>query len=515
MEKQANKHALDEFASFAAKVTKVPQNTNSYRNSSGQSYSRVSADGFSKETIRQILESGDPSELRELSKYYARFSGPYGRSLWYYATLLNYAYVIVPHYDVDSRPKKIKQFYKKIAKYIKELRLESILPRINITILSEGVYFGLLIEDEEGKPSFYRLPEKYCRSRFYDGNGLPILELNLSYFDFITNDAVERKLILKLFPKNVQAAYNKPNKKEKDRWVEITPENGGLCFFFSEDKTPPFAATALSAQELEDARERESKHDTNELRKLLIQKFPVNKTDGELLFTLPEVELLHESVCNMLSDDDTIDVITTYADISLESVQDTEANASSSSTRLAKYLANIYNDLGTSSAIFNADSGSTAITYSIKKDITLMYIWSQQFETAINAWLRRKSKTNALYFTIKFLPTSSIFRKEDVDTYLKTAQYGYPKSAVSAAMGLDTIDLTQISDFENNVLKLGELMTPLSSSYTSSDEKKFVSTEKRNTTSTSQKDITDEGGRPQKGVEERADKTDKNLEGST
>jgi len=47
---------------------------------------------------------------------------------------------------------------------------------------------------------------------------------------------------------------------------------------------------------------------------------PINKSDGELLFTLPEAEILHESVCNMLADDDTIDVITTYADITLESV---------------------------------------------------------------------------------------------------------------------------------------------------------------------------------------------------
>lgn len=516
MEKQTDtKRTIEEFENFAKRVTKVPQNDNSYKNSSGRSYSHVSSSGFSKDEIRQILENGNPTEIRELSKYYSRFSGTYGRALWYYATLPSYGYVIVPHYDIDSRPKKIKQSYKKIAKYIKEMRLEYILPRINVTVLSQGVYYGLLIESEEGRPTFYRLPEKYCRSRFYDSNGLPILELNLSYFDYVTNDPAERKLILKLFPRNVQSAYGKSGKKESERWAEILPENGGLCFFFSEDKTPPFAASTLSVQELEDARDRESKHDVNELRKLLIQKFPVNKSDGELLFTLPEVEILHESVCNMLSDDDTIDVITTYADISLESVQDTEANASSSSTRLAKYLANVYNDLGTSSAIFNADSGSTAITYSIRKDLSLMCVWSQQYETAINAWLRKKTKTNSLYFSIKFLPTSSIFKKEDVDTYLKTAQYGYPKSTVSSAMGLDVIDLAQVTDFENNVLHLERSMVPLRSSYTSSDEEKFLDAEKSSRESSNAKHLKSDGGRPQKEIEERADKTDKNLESST
>ena len=125
---------------------------------------------------------------------------------------------------------------------------------------------------------------------------------------------------------------------------------------------------------------------------------------------------------------------------------------------LVEYLDNVYNDLGTSSSIFNAGDGTTALTFSIKKDISLMYYWSKQYELAINAFLRRKAKNDQLYFSIKFLPTSSIFRKEDVDMYLKTAQYGYPRSTVSAVMGLDMVDLAQVTDFENNVLHLEKSM---------------------------------------------------------
>ena len=87
---------------------------------------------FTKEEIRQVIESGDPEAIRELSKYYNRFSGTYTRPLQYYATLLSYGYVIVPHYDVDSRPKKMKPAYKKISKYIKDLHLEYVLPKINL-----------------------------------------------------------------------------------------------------------------------------------------------------------------------------------------------------------------------------------------------------------------------------------------------------------------------------------------------------------------------------------------------
>ena len=505
---------LTEFESFAKKAVKVPRQLNSYGNRYGRSIYGVSSAGFAKDDIRQILESGDPEAIRELSKYYNRFSGTYARPLQYYATLLNYGYVIVPHYDIDSRPKKMKPAYKKISKYIKEMHLDYILPRINLTVLSEGIYYGLLLEGEDEKPTFYKLPARYCRSRFLDADGLPILELNVNYFDAITTNEAERRLILKLFPKYVQALYRA--RKNRDIWAEIPASEGGLCFFFNDDQTPPFVSATISAAELEQARDREAQHDENELRKLLIHKLPINKADGELLFTLPEAEILHESVCNMLADDDTIDVITTYADITLESVQDTDASASSSTTRLEKYLNNVYDDLGTSSVIFNSDSGSTALTFSIKKDISLMYAWSHQYELAINSFLKRKAKNDALYFSIKLLPTSSIFRKEDVDMYLKTAQYGYPKQTVASVIGLDIIDLAQITDFENNVLHLEKAMVPLQSSYTSSGkEEKSSGGEKISEKNASSPNLTDEGGRPQKNVEERADKTDKNLESAT
>ena len=505
---------LTEFESFAKKAVKVPQQVSSYRNRYGRNYYGVSSEGFSKADIRQILESGDPEAIRELSKYYSRFSGTYARPLQYYATLLNYGYVIVPHYDIDSRPKKMKPAYKKISKYIKDMHLDYVLPKINLAVLTEGIYYGLLIEGEDEKPAFYKLPSRYCRSRFLDADGLPILEINTAYFDDITNNDAERKLILKLFPKYVQALYN--SRKKKEFWAEIPASEGGLCFFFNEDQTPPFVSATISASELEQARDREAKHDENELRKVLIHKLPINKSDGELLFTLPEAEILHESVCNMLAEDDTIDVITTYADITLESVQDAEASATSSATRLEKYLNSVYDDLGTSSVIFNSDSGSTALTFSIKKDISLMFAWSHQYELAINAFLRRKAKNDALYFSIKLLPTSSIFRKEDVDMYLKTAQYGYPKQTVASVIGLDIIDLAQITDFENNVLHLEKSMVPLQSSYTTSGkEEKSSSGEKSSEKSTSSPDLTDEGGRPQKSVEERTDKTSENLDSAT
>ena len=79
-ELKVGNRVITEFENFAKKVAiKVPQQPNSYRNRFGRSYSSIPSDGYSKEDIRQILESGDPGSIRELSRYFSRFCGTYAR----------------------------------------------------------------------------------------------------------------------------------------------------------------------------------------------------------------------------------------------------------------------------------------------------------------------------------------------------------------------------------------------------------------------------------------------------
>ena len=99
--------------------------------------------------------------------------------------------------------------------------------------------------------------------------------------------------------------------------------------------------------------------------------------------------------------------------------------------------------------------------------------------------------------------------------YLKTAQYGYPKTAVAAVMGIDTIDMIHLSDFENNILGLDTVMKPLNSSYTQTGEENSKNSEKIKTSSKKIQDITNEGGRPPLDESERSDRTQQNIEGMT
>nr|DAG03248.1 MAG TPA: portal protein [Siphoviridae sp. ct2D011] len=46
----------------------------------------------------------------------------------------------------------------------------------------------------------------YCRVRYFQGN-VPMVELNMRYFDLKFPDINYRQRILKLFPKDVQKGY--------------------------------------------------------------------------------------------------------------------------------------------------------------------------------------------------------------------------------------------------------------------------------------------------------------------
>ena len=458
----------------------------------GKAYSSVSYDGFNKEEIHEILASGNVERIRNLSRFLIRFSGQYARAIQYYSTLLQYSYILVPHYDVEKPPKSLKKEYNQNLSFIRKINLNYILPQINYEILTNGVYYGLLREDENGNPFLYTLPLRYCRTNFNDENGLPILELNYLYFTEITSDENVRKKILSLFPKYVKNNYY--NKKLITPWVEIPPSQGGICFFFSKDLIPPFISGASSIVDLQNAKDIELKRDQRELEKILIHKMPIEKEEGRLLISLEEASELHNGICNMLGDDDSIDIITTYGDIHLENVQDSSNAATASTNRINKYNDAVYDELGISSQLFNAGTSATSQKNATKKDIQIMTSWSQQYEVWFNALLKRRSKNKNLFFSIKFFPTSILYKQDDLDMYLKTAQYGFPKSIVASIMGMDTEELMQMSDFESNILNIQENMQPLKSSYTTSNK---------------------DDGRPQMTDTQKSDKTLANIDGAS
>ena len=449
---------------------------------------------YSYEDIVDLINSGDVDALRELSRYYYRISGIYRNAIDLRANMSLYDTVITPLFSGEGKnvKGKVVKAFNAACGFVDELNVPVNFARITRELLLTGSYNGVLRETGEGVV-IQDLPLTYCRARFKDDNGLDILEFNVAYFDRIA-DEEDRKSALEGFPTEVRRAYYRWQKgASKAQWVEIGAEIGGMSFSIG-DKTPILVASIPSIRELDDAVEREAKRDEDELGKLLIQQMPID-SKGQLVFQLDEVADLHASVAEMLQDRDTIDVLTTFGETSLESVQSSTA-ASQSSDRIKKYKDNAYDEVGMAALLFNPD-GSSSLPYAIKKEEALICSINNLYAAWIRYQVNKRFGKNGVEFDFTILPTTIFNRKEMQDQYFRGAQYGYSKMYAGVAMGVKQINQISLMTFENDMLGMAEKMIPLQSTYTSSN-----------------KDIVgSSGGRPQKDDTEKSEKTVQNVEG--
>ena len=422
--------------------------------------------------------------------------------------------MVIPVFEEGkgSKTQILKAFYN-ACRFVDNLDLPNTLLRITTEWLKTGIYNGILRKDGD-KVVIHDLPIQYCRTRYKDFNNLNILEFNLHYFDKFLDEDLKLEMVL-TFPQEVQEAYYKwiGSNYGMDPWVELPAASGGVCFCFAGDPTPLLISSIPDLKQLNDAVKREEKRDENELYKLLIQRMPIT-SDGELVFQLDEVADIHASVADMLSEIDTVDVLTTFGETSLDSLQETTA-ATQSNDRIEKYKKNAYDALGRSSIIFNAD-GSSTLAYAIKKDEALMQGFLNAYETWIKFHLNDEFARTGLTFDFEILPTTVFNRKDLQQSYFSGAQYGYSKMFAGVAMGIKQMDQLSLMNFENEFLEMSSKMIPLQSSYTTSGtavagEGKNSGSSQKTSVSTEVKDINNKGGRPELPDEEKSEKTQANI----
>lgn len=451
------------------------------------------------DSILQLLQVGDPLEVRELSRFFYRCDGIYRRVLSFYAHLLLFFWIAVPHIEgTISKSKQIKR-YNAVLRFLQNMNIQSTFTEITEKILVDGAFYGLLRTYANGAVTLQRLPLAYCRTRYKNPFGVDILELDLRYFDKLLSGSDEAEEVYASFPANIMLEYDRFKAgKRKTYWMEV-PDSMGVAFYFSE--LIPFFAPALPTMlRLEEAQEREIDRDEEELQKILINRMPISNKTDEPVFSLEETAVIHEGLADMLGDNKYIDVLTTFGDASLEQAQDNTGQAQRNS--LTKFTSAVYNMLGVSQELFNA-TGNTALKYSVDKDTSLMYGFTRKFSDWLTYILNLRFGDNKMDFTFQFLPITQHNMKDMMDTYLKGAQYGYSKLYVAVAQGISQYDLMSLVQFENEILNLDEEMIPLQSSHTASAQ----NSDGKSGNSGKSGDNKSEPGRPELSDGDKTDKT--------
>ena len=512
-----NKNVVEEndtrnfdLTSFArAKEKMIATNEQTYKGRwdlQRQSLSRLKS--YTPEEVTSIIESGSLSEQQKLSRNYFNKDGYYKQIIIYYATLLKYMGLLIPNPSTGKNlsTSHIQKRYFSALDYVERMRLPVLLTNIAQRALVDGCYYGIKAEGEKNTFQLIDLPAGYACSRFKDIYGNDIIEFDVSYFGTIT-DKESRNAALAAYPKIVQKAWKQLSQgKLKTKWL-IIPKEYGVCFPFFDGR--PLLLNIIPATIDYDAaiaaqREREAE----EIRKIIVQKIP-HLNDGRLVFEPEEAEEMHVGTVGMMKGNKNVSVLTSYADVDVVSSNN---NADRTENTLTRIEQNIYAQGGVAGSIF-ASTGSSSLETSLNNDLALMMYFANKVSTFITNTLNDIYGNGNITFTYTIMPVSYYNTTSFIDQSFKLVGSGYSALLPALAFGMSQRDLVNIKDLENNVLKLGDKLKPLSTSYTQSNSDKEggedgegASKNKVNNTDP------DEGGRPKKKEEEKADKTHQNEE---
>ena len=463
-----------DFATSFAKVkdSLIATNDRAWNSSYFRSYTTSTRD-YKPEEIKRIVESGSLEEQQKLSRNYFLKDGIYKKLILYYATLLDYAGLLIPNpsFGQNLSTSHLQKRYQRAIDFIDSVPLRNIFVGFSQRALVDGCYYGVISELDKNVLSIIDLPPNYCATNFKDELGNDIIEFNVAYFDTIHSEA-KRKEALNSYPKFIVTAYRKYKKGKGPQWILI-PSDVGVCFP-ALDGRPMFLSAIEACVEYDNAIDIEQARALENIRKILVQEIP-HLSDGTLLFEPDEVQLMHEGAVGMMKGNRNVSVLTTYGNV--------EAVASSSSAdtinnTLDRMYKNIYNNAGVSSELF-CSTGSATLAASIKMDISIMMTFATRYAFFTTQLVNQLFANNNISFKYTIYPVCEQNRKEFVDICFKLAQSGYSLLMPAIAMGFSQRDILNVKTLENDVLNLTEKFIPLNSSYTQSTEANPVGAPKK------------------------------------
>ena len=439
----------------------IAKNKEAYFGHSFSRYGRKTRK-YTRKEIEDIIDNGDESSKRELSRAYFSKDGFYRRILIYYATLLKYCGLVIPTINIspNGSAEKANKRYFSALDFVEQVNLPSMFTRFTLRALIDGAYYGAITTLDKEKLVVLDLPADWCRTRFKDLNGNDIVEFNLSYFDKIVDDDT-RNSALASYPSIISKAYKKYHKGKRNSWL-ILPSEVGVCFTPFEEVTPLLLSTIIASLDYDEAIATDKARDKEEIKKIIVQRIPHNN-ENNLLFEPDEALEIHRGTVEMMRNNENVSVLTTYADVDAITSK-TSADAVTSS--LERMVNNIYSEAGTTGQLFGSNS-NMSIEYSIDNDTAMMMaLFANKYSSLITTIVNNLFGNGNVSFKYTILPITYYNSDKYIDSTYKLATAGYSFLLPALGSGLSQRDLVSIKDLENNLLKLDEKLKPLNLAYT-------------------------------------------------
>ena len=416
-----------------------------------------------RDNVLRAIDTYDLKTMREISDFFYKTSGIYARLVRYMAFMYRYDWFVTPYVN-DEKMKKEKMlegFYGSLTT-LDNFEVKKTLGEIALKIIRQGAYYGYKVSTAEGIV-LQELPVNYCRSRFNYGKK-PAVEFNMKFFDENFRDTTQKMKVLNLFPDEIKKGYmlykqgKLPPEFSGDTsgWYLLDPKQT-VKFTANGEDYPAFISVIPLIIDLDEAQALDKKKTMQRLLKIVVQKMPFDK-NGELIFDVDEAQQLHNNAVQMLSKAIGVDVLTTFADVEVASMD--ASRAETQSDDLARVERQLYNEGGISQMQFNTD-GNIALEKSIMNDEATMYNMLLQFEQFLNELLEpyNKSKKKVIY-RVQLLTTTIYNYKELAKLYKEQTQLGYSKFLPQIALGQSQSSILANAYFENDVLDLVNVFIP-------------------------------------------------------
>ena len=427
------------------------------------SFKKISKNLGSKEEVLKAIHRGDLEKLRQISNFFYDCSGIYSRMLRYMAFMYRYDWYVTPYVEdkEGANNDKLLSTFTKVLRTLDKFGVKKKLGEIAFQVLLNGAYYGYKVENADFV-TLQELPPRYCRSRWYVGEH-PVVEFNMRFFDDYFRDAAMRQKVLKLFPAEFAVGYKlfKQNKLppqfqgDGTGWYMLD-HNKTVRFTANNKEYPMFISAIPHIIDLDEAQDLDRKRAIQRLAKIIVQQLPIDK-NGDLIFDPDEARDLHRNVKDMLAQVLGVDVVTSYADISVETLTETNA-ASAQADDLERVERQVFNESGMSQQLFNSDN-SIALEKSLINDGAALYNLLLQFQSFLNQIIDRFNKTK-LYFDVQLLTTTQYNYMELSKFYKEQMQLGYSKMLSQVALGHSQSSILATAYFENEILDLVNVFIP-------------------------------------------------------
>lgn len=442
---------------------------------------------YTKDQITGYLKNPSTNEknIRNAVTYIYGASSHFRRLIQYFTSLSDLAYVVSPcKIDTSAeKPQKVKKNYQKVINTLSSMNIKNQFEKVITVCLKEDTFYGTMHITNDNI-IIQQLPPDYCKISVIE-NGVANVSFDFSYFD--SNSLID------FYPTEFNSKYNNYLKDRTGlKWQELDSPTSFAVKCNKEIldySLPPFVGILREVYDLEDYKQLRLTKTEIENYAMLVMKLGVN-ADGEWEIDFNKAKKFWSNLDGVLPDE--IGSVLSPMDIEKISF---EKNNNSDTQTVADAEQNLFSAAGVSSLLFNNDKASSnALLLSIKADQALTYGIVKSIEDVINRYIQ--SQGYGKNFKVKFLDCSPWNRNEMGNQYLKACQSGLPMiSYYAASQGMSPEELDCMNFLENSVLNLVERFEPLKTSST------------RSASETSQ-----EGGRPQKSVEELTDSGEKSKE---